>query len=399
MSKRLLFLIIVILPAVAFSQSKEDRILMSSLKDNILFIQALSKYPGHDFRESQFLETQFQGAGLLPAYGKSSFLQPVIKDEGIRYQPGTTLFLSQKELVLNKDFIPLPYSGQGSVTGDPLIAVQEANLPWIMDISQYSGTQLTGTDTDMRETMYKLAMQAVHDKATAVLFYNSDSTAHDVSFDKNNKKTALPIPAVYINYAAAKYYFKDQTADAPVSLQVHFFDKKDTVYNVLGELNNHAASTIVFCAFQPENKAALMTLISLLKDNKHFKNKNYRFVCIANPDGAKYYFNNPGMTADQTDCILFLNRPLTGDETSHAFSISGINSSPEWENILRRAKPRGLVVHYSQTENLPANVISPVPFLTISPGLDNPDGEFEAVKYLADLVKELNRVGKLTGTN
>lgn len=399
MKKSLLFLIFLSIPLITFSQTKEDRIILNSLQENIRHIQSLSKEEGDASEEAQYIKTQFHLRGLQPAAGQLSFFQFIIKDYGKSYDMGTALSISGKELALNKDYVPLPYSAGGSVKGDPLIAVQEPNLPWIMDISQYSGTQLTGKDTDIRETMYKLASQAMHDKATAILFYNSNNSAPDIAFNTEDRKAALSIPVVYINHRAAAGYFKDQTSDARIDLKVQFYDKKDTAYNVIGELNNGAASTITFCAQQPEAKAAFLTLIPLLKDNKYFRNKNYLFVSLSEKDGTGYYFEHPSISPAQTDCMIFLNSRSPLETASSSVTVSGMQTSSQWGNILRKVKVRGITVQYSSDEEMQPKSLPSVPALTVSSAAGNEKGELEAIRFLTGLIKELNRSGNLTAAN
>lgn len=396
MNSKVLFLIFLIIPFLAFSQNKEDREILNALQENISKINLLSNGNSSASPENHYVQKQFQEDGLQPALDNNSYLQPIITNYGVQFIPGTGLSIHNHPLEAGKDFIPLPYSGQGTVSGDPLISVQEANLPWIIDISNYSGTQLTGTDTNDHETMYKLAAQAMHDKATAVLFYNSNNASKDVSFHATDSKTPLTIPVVYINHAAASRYFKDQTADAPIELQVKFYDKKDTTYNVIGIINHGTASTIILTAYQPGDKAALIALSRLIKSNKRYEKENYLFVAFSGKKGAGYFMEHPVINMDQADCMINLNGAGNLSSSSDNLIVSGMQSSPQWESVLRRVKSRGISLQ--KNEDIPENSDGNIPALTFSNNTNgniSAENELKVVNYLAELIRELNRTGKL----
>lgn len=399
MSSKALFLIFLIMPAIVFSQNKADKEILESLQENTAKINLLSNNDRSSPEGQKFVASKFQEAGLQPVINAQSYLQDVVHDAGRQFNPGTALSINDKALTPGADFIPLPYSAQGAISGDPLIAVQEANLPWIIDINNYSGTQLTGADTDENETMYKLAAQAVHDKATAVLFYSSNNAAKDVSFQAAGNKASLTIPVIYINKAAATSCFKDQTADARIKLQVAFHDKKDTAYNVIGRINNAAASTIIITAYQPGDKAALIGLSRLLKNNKRYGKENYLFVAYGGKKGTDYFMEHPVINMDQTDCIINLNGTSKLNPSSYDLTISGLHSSPAWESILRKVKDREITLQNKAPDD--SSAIN-IPFLTFS-GDNTSDvtaeNELKVTKYIMDLIWELNRTGKLPGVS
>ena len=390
MSHRILFFIFLIIPAITFSQSKADKETLGSLQRSIAEINLLSNNEKGSAAEQKWMASKFREAGLEPVSNSRSYLQYIIHDAGRQFNPGTSLSINGQALTPGTDFIPLPYSAQASASGDPLIAVQEANLPWIMDVGNYSGTQLTGSDTDVYATILKLAQEAAQNKATAVLFYNSSAQAKDIAFDQQSDIQQVSVPVVYIKHAAAMQYFKDQTADAKIQLKVSLYDKKDTAYNVIGSIYNSAASTIVISASRPGDKAALITLTQLLKNNRRYHNKNYLFISFAKPDGAKYYFTHPVISTGQTDCMIFLSEKYQSQGSGDILTVSSVNTPPYLDHILRKVKPRDLIIQYNNNEKLQEDPAPNIPSLTIMSGSDNANSELETVKYLAGLIRELN---------
>lgn len=397
MSNKLLFLIFLIIPTTIFSQSKADKEILASLQKNISEINQLSDKGYSSAGEQKFIASKFQEARLQPAINSQSYFQNIIHNSGQQFDPGTTLSINGKALAPGVDFIPLPYSAQGSVFGDPLIAVQEANLPWVMDIGNDSGAPLAGADTDMYSAMYKSAAQAAQDKATAVLFYNSHADAKDISFHPKESNPSLTIPVVYINHAAAAQYFKDQTADAKIQLTVGFYDQRDTTYNVIGSIHNGASSTIIISASQPEDKAALIALSQLLINNKRYEKENYLFVAYGKNDGAAYFLKHPVININHVNCIIQLNGIGKSNTLSPNLIVSGTNTSPQWESILRKSKDREISLQQEVTNPLHDSAPD-IPSLTFSSdatGKVNAAAELKVVNYLAEIMRELNRIDKL----
>ena len=58
----------------------------------------------------------FKSAGLKPK-GEKGFLQPFTFTAGATFGPGTQLYVNNYSFKVNDDFTPLPYSGNGVITG------------------------------------------------------------------------------------------------------------------------------------------------------------------------------------------------------------------------------------------------------------------------------------------
>lgn len=390
-----MFLTACILPLTAFSQKKADRKVLASLQQHISSLSVDStRFPDSlkMWQDITYLENQFHAAGILPVNG--TYRQTVIYDEGKKFIPGASLSLNDKSLQPGKDFIPLSYSAQANAKGEPLIAVQERGQPWILDINNYIGNE---QETGLNATLYKLAEQAVHDKASAVIFYNSAGAAKDLTFNPGETFIPLPVPVIYINNATAKSYFSDPMASIGVKLSVAFSEKKDTTYNVIGHINNNAGETILIGASDAGDQAALIELGRLLKSDKHFSKENYLLVSFAgkkyNTSGVNYFLEHPPIDLSSLHC--FINLQSTDSViASPDLWVTG-NLSPEWETILKKIRRKNISVREDTTANYFPEISSPVLSLAShASGHFNAEGELNVVKYLADVIREINRTAK-----
>lgn len=378
-------------PALSLAQSKKDRAILNSLQENISGLRLLSNDSASSSADYSLMAEHFKAIGLTPLPGHD-YLQPVISNNGRKYTPGTTLFVNNKELEAGKDFFPLPYSAQGDAEGSPLIAVQEQNEPWIVDLANYSGIEPL-PDSLVMNAMYTLAQKAVDDHAKAVLFYHSNKTPAFPPAPLSTNRDPLRIPIVYVNPPAAKEYFNDATASAHIKLQVRFTERKDTAYNVVGTIDNGAAQTLIIGGHNPADKAALISLGRLLKQDKRFTGKNYLLVSFAGIknglSGEQYFLEHPPVDFGQVYC--FINMSHSPEADSLLTVTVSENTAPELKGLLDKMKSDDIIFRGDSFADYSNKVSCPV--LLLSSGVKYADAERElkAIKFLDTLLKEINR--------
>lgn len=71
--------------------------------------------PG-EIKARDYIVKSFKSAGLKPK-GEKGFLQPFTFTAGATFGPGTQLYVNNYSFKVNDDFTPLPYSGNGVITG------------------------------------------------------------------------------------------------------------------------------------------------------------------------------------------------------------------------------------------------------------------------------------------
>jgi hypothetical protein len=399
---KLLLSAMLIMPLAALSQKKADKKILGDLNYHLTHLLRDTGSAGtlHDY---EYIENQFRSAGIRPAGDHGSYRETVVTDKGMYYLPGTTLKVNDKTLIPGRDFIPLSYSAQGAVSGEPLIAVQEQNLPWIMNITNYIDSQIRMTDTGIAATLYRVVLQAEKDKASAVLFYHNTEHINDIPFDPEESFKPVNIPVVYMNSMAAKQYFRDSTASVNVKLQVEFHEKKDTAYPVIGEINNHAPATIIISANQPADKAVLIELAKLLKNNRQYEKQNYLFIAFSGEEPgyplSKYFIKHGAIDLNQVNCMINLDGTGRLALQNPVLSVDGINTSSLWKAVLDKVKSKQIA--YKAETPTPADTslmemhIPTLSFSAPGTGHANAACELKVVEYMAALVRELNRTERL----
>lgn len=391
MIRKVWLLCILVLPGLAFSQKKADRALAGALQEHLTAVRGPAADAAQEaVRRCRYISGQFHLLGLVPRGNDTSYLQPVITDQGKRYEPGSALKINGQSLQPGTEFIPVSFSGLGAAGGSPLIAVQERKQPWIMDVHNYFDS--VPPEALFRDSLYKLAAQAVTDQAVAVIFYDSKGNIPGPGFEDTVAGPPLSIPVVYVTGDAASRYLKDPTASVDVHLQVSMVSKKDTVYTVIGGIDNGAASTIVVAGSTPEDNAMLIELARIVKTSRQYQHKNYLFAALPENKGisaGKYFFEHLPKTAAKPGCVLLL-RGAAGT----ALTIQGTGTAPEWNAMLERLKEKAPARRMEATRD--SSLATDIPALSFSGGGDgqyNAKNDAATLHFLSNLLEALNRKG------
>lgn len=142
-----------------------------------------------------------------------------------------SMVIKGDSLVLNKDYIPLAYSGSASIDDSSMTSIMAENSslpdsvkqghPFIYDIGPIvtanKGKAIAGIVNDS----IKQAEARIYNKdaAAALLVINSSGLADSLQFNKNDTTTQLDVAVVYITDAARKKYF-DAGAGTTVSASI-----------------------------------------------------------------------------------------------------------------------------------------------------------------------------------
>ncbi|MBL0199416.1 MAG: M20/M25/M40 family metallo-hydrolase [Chitinophagaceae bacterium] len=171
------------------------------------------------------------------------------------------------------------------------------------------------------------------------------------------------MPAVYVKYPVYKKFFEENYDDKTIKIVVSSGLSKRTGHNVIGYINNHAASTIVLGAHYDhlgygEDKnslytghtpmihngaddnasgtAALIELAQWANDKKvQYKKHNFLFIAFFREElglyGSKYFTENP--TVDLKSISYMINMDMLGrlNDSTHSITIGGYGTSPTWE--------------------------------------------------------------------
>lgn len=307
----------------------------------------------------EYISSQFRATGLQPK-GNDGYYQAFEVNEGKQIDPATQFSINDNLLQTGKDYFPFAYSANLQMEAIPSIAVQEADMPWFVDLKDGLEENRNNPHFDLAAYVYTNCKKAKDKGATAVILYNTSATDDKLFFNGKDKSDLLSIPVLYIRKEAAAKYLKDPSATIHVKFTVSLSEKKRTGYNVAGYQDNGAATTVVLGAHfdhlgygedgnsrntskepaihngaddNASGTAALIELAKKLKSSKAKRN-NYLFIAFSGEElglyGSKYFTEHP--TIDLKTVNYMINMDMVGrlNDSSRALTVGGYGTSPNW---------------------------------------------------------------------
>ncbi|HEX8316429.1 MAG TPA: M20/M25/M40 family metallo-hydrolase [Flavisolibacter sp.] len=318
-----------------------------------------------------YISDAFARVGLQPK-GTDGFYQRFAVAEGKEIASSTVFSINDKALQLNTDFFPLVFSGNGSINSRPSVALMEKGEPWFFNIAETLNENKANPHFDLNAAVMTKAKDAAQKGATAFLIYNTSVTVDGWKFNGKEKGEVLPIPVVYFSNKIAAAYFKDPSASLNISGTINIQEKSRTGTNVVGYLDNGAATTVILGAHfdhlgygEDQNSrhtgtdkqihngaddnasgtAALIELARLLKGS-NLKKNNYLFIAFSGEElglyGSKYFTQNP--TIDLANANFMINMDMVGrlSDSAKTLTVGGFGTSPAWGEIYNRQGGDGL---------------------------------------------------------
>jgi len=319
----ILILSFVSVTASAQKLKKADKLIIDNLKKHI-------GYLADDKLEGRRAGTN--GEELAMKYIMDQFKEIGISPKGIEYYPqsfeindgkqiGTSgyFIVNNNNLEAGKDFFPFPFSPDKKVEAAPAIAIQEADMPWFVDLAETLDENKNNPHFDLNEYIRTNSKKAADRGASAVILYNSSLLDDNLAFNGKDKSGLLPIPVIYVSKEVSKKYFSDKTATLNIKLRTDISKKSRIGHNVIGFIDNRAATTVILGAHfdhlgygedgnsmlrtgeklihngaddNASGTAALIELARILKTSKA-KNNNYLFIAFSGEElglfGSKYF--------------------------------------------------------------------------------------------------------------
>lgn len=429
---------------------KDDRQLLENLKKHIQYL-ADDKLEGRrtgtqgEKLAALYITNEFQKTGLSPR-GTDTYLQPFEINEGKAISPSTYLSIDGHPLQLHKDFFPLAASPDISFEALPSLSLQEPGMPWFYDLNELLQENATNPHFDINEAIRNSAKQIQKRGGTAVFIYNSSERPDGIQFNGKDRSEQLPIPVVYVNKEAATRFFRDQSASLDLKLKVEVAEKKRSGTNVVGFLDNGAATTVVIGAHfdhlglgedgnsrEVEKKsqvhngaddnasgtAALIELARMLKGSK-LKNNNYLFVAFSGEElglyGSKYFTDHSPV--DISTINYMINMDMVGrlNDSTRSITVGGYGTSPQWSVIYAKRGRKGLYdeqlqFRFDSSGTGPSDhtsfYLKNIPVLFYFTGLHtdyhkptddygkiNYNGQMHVVKHIYSLIEEADRMNQ-----
>lgn len=317
----------------------------------------------------RYVSAQFQSIGILPK-GTEGFYQPFSVNEGKKMEAGCSILLAGKSLVAGKDFFVFPYSANGTTEGNITIGVQEVSAPWFMDLNTVLEDNSSNPHFDLSGYVYEFSKHAKTKGATGVIWYNSGNREDKMSFNAKDKSPVLPIPVFYLNKTANSSFLAQESASLFFKGTAALGDKIRKGTNVIGYIDNGAATTVVLGAHfdhlgygedgnsryekrefvtglatsihngADDNASGTSMLIEMARQLKKSKSKNnnYLFIAFSGEElglyGSKYFTDSP--TVDLKTVNYMINMDMVGrlNDSTKTLTIGGYGTSPVWSGII-----------------------------------------------------------------
>lgn len=449
-----ILLLIAVVPMLTFAQTKKQRKAQQKA-DKITFtnLQAHIQYLADDKLEGrrtgsageklamQYIADQFNKNGLEPR-GSGGFIQEFEINEGKQFaDSGNELLINDAKLELKKDYFPLPFSANKSVTGIASPGLREKEEPWFFDVSEILSENKNSPHFDIYDAVIKEAKSTSEKGGTALIVYNSSSIIDNIQFNKNDSTAALNIPVVFIAAAAAQKFLSDSTGTYDLNIKVALTYKTRKAHNVIGYLNFNAPATVIIGAHydhlgygedansldgqgqihngaddNASGTAALIEMSRILqKTTAH--NNNYLFIAFSGEElglfGSKYWLENPTIKVVPN---YMLNMDMVGRyDADRKLTIGGYGTSPVWGQVLTTTTDKNLVIKLDSSGSGPSDHASfyrkdiPVLFFFTNSHSDyhkatddwdkiNYTGEVAIVNYINRIIETTDTQGKLAFT-
>lgn len=233
------------------------------------------------------------------------------------------------------------------------------------------------------------------------------------------------------------------TQKFPFKSGVHGTGEEGTAYNLVGYINNNAATTVVIGAHydhlglgnqgssldaNPQSKihngaddnasgvAGVIELARHFQTNKIKESTNFLVICFSGEElglyGSKYFTENP--TIDLSKVTYMINMDMVGrlDPTTKSVAVSGTGTSLVWESLLKSLSSEKLQIKTDSAGVGPSDhtsfYLKNIPVLHFFTGSHsdyhkptddveklNFDGEKEILQLIIKLIEKLDKQPKL----
>ncbi|MDE3247770.1 MAG: M28 family peptidase [Bacteroidota bacterium] len=446
-----LLLTFVCLASGSFAQKlkKSDKAIIGNLQSHVSFL-ADDKLEGRragtngEKLAMEYIADQFSKTGLVPKGDNNGWFQAFEINDGKEIAKETYLLINGGE-IKPPGYFPFIGSPDKAIEAAPSIALRESGMPWFLNLKEALELNKTNPHFDLADWIVQQEKDAAKKKATALIVYNSGEIEDGLSFNGKEKTEPLAIPVLYVSKDIAKKYFSDESATLELKLRAVFNEKKRIGHNVIGFINNNAATTIIAGAhfdhlgYGEDNNsmyrgpeklihngaddnasgtAALIELAKLLKSSK-LKNSNYLFIAFSGEElglfGSKYFTEHP--TTDLSKVNYMVNMDMVGrlNDSSKTITVGGYGTSPAWGSLLPAIKNENFANKYDSSGTGPSDHTSfyrkDIPVLFFFTGVhsdyhrptDDADkinytGEYRILQYIYKIIESTNKKDRLVFT-
>lgn len=428
---------------------KADKAIIASLKDHIGYLsndQLEGRRTGSagELLAANYIRQQFEQAGLAPKGDGGTYLQAFEVNDGKGINSSTHLIINDREWELNKDYFPLSFSTNGSLEAATSIDIREAGGPWFTDLAEILESNKNNPHFDLKGAIQDLVANLAKKGAAACILYNSSAINDELAFKAKDKSPLSNIPILYLTKEGRKNGLKEENALLDIKLKIDISGRKRTGHNVVGYLDNKAATTVIIGAHydhlgygedhnslysgttpaihngaddNASGTAAVLEISKMIKASK-LNNNNYLFIAFSGEElglyGSKYFTEHP--TIDLATANYMINMDMVGrlNDSTHGLTIGGYGTSPVWGTLFAK-EDKSFTIHFDSSGTGPSDHTSfyrkDLPVLFFFTGIhgdyhkpsDDADkinyiGEWQLIKFIYKQVEVLNKKGKLPFT-
>jgi aminopeptidase YwaD len=421
--------------------SSADKKLVKALKNHIQFLasDALEGRRAGTVGEQKavdYIISQYQAAGISSS-GINGYIQDFPIDEGNSLTANSFLKINKQALAIDSSFFPISNSGTGHIISKAAISLNENKQVWFKDLNEVLEENTNNPHFDLTQWLTNTAIEIKQKGATALFLHNSGKIVDNIQFYKFDTSKALPIPVLYLTKEGFAKYFNDELATYEIEAALQFEHPTRTAHNVVAFIDNHASNTVIIGAHldhlgynedkhgldlnnfvhngADDNASGTAALIELAKslNKKSPKHNNYLIIHFSGEElgllGSKYWLEHPTYTGNFN---YMINMDMVGRyDTARKLTVGGFGTSSAWANILATT-PTQLLTHYDSAGSGPSDHASfyrkdmPVLFMFTGSHADyhkstddwdkiNYEGEKEVVRYVQEIIKNTDGLGKL----
>lgn len=432
--------------AAAQKLKKADKAVLADLQSHISYL-ADDKLEGRRTGSAgeklayEYISAQFRKNGLLPKGDNGGYIQEFPVNEGKVIDPASYFMINGNKLEAEKEFFPFIFSPDKKIETQTAVALSESNNCWFWDLKEVLEENKNNPHFDLANAISARIKDVAKKGATALVIYNTSAISDELKFEPKAKPEMSAIPVIYISKAAKEKYLKDETSTIDLKFNTIISEKKRAGHNVVGYVDNGAATTIIvgahfdhlgygedhnslFTGSTPQihngaddnasGTAAMIELGKMLKGSK-LKNSNYLFIAFSGEElglfGSKYFTDHP--TIDLTKVNYMVNLDMVGrlNDSTHGLTIGGYGTSPAWGGLINTSD-KYFTIKFDSSGTGPSDHTSfyrkDIPVLFFFTGVhsdyhkpsDDADkinymGELQIVKYIYNIIDATGKKEKL----
>jgi len=344
---------------------KADKAILQQLQRHVQFL-ADDRLEGRragsagERAAAEYIVKTLSEAGITPKGENGEFLQSFLIRDGRVVNPSSHLIINGHDLGLHKEYFPLSYCPNSSVESTSAIALQESGEAWFCDLKQLMTGHQHNPHFNLDDAIREKAAEAAKKGCKALLLYNSTGVPDALKFDPKTSPEPAPLPVLYLTQTGMQACGKDETATLDIKLKVQIEEKQRTGHNVIGYIDNQAATTVIigahydhlgygednnslYSGHEPQvhngaddnasGTATLLELARLLRSAK-LRGNNYLLIAFSGEElglyGSKYFTEHP--TIDLSTVNYMINMDMVGrlNDSTRGLTIGGFGTSPAW---------------------------------------------------------------------